>query len=147
MIKIAHRGNINGPIFGRENSPEYLLEAIVQGYEVEVDLWMIKEKPWFGHDEPQYAVSQTDFIKISPKAWFHCKNLEAMEYLAPLSKYLRYFWHQEDDYAIVSNGDIWTHTGRPTSKTSVVVDIDLKSKIDYDNVLGVCTDYPSRLGG
>jgi hypothetical protein len=145
MIKIAHRGNINGPIKGRENSPEYLLEAIVQGYDVEVDLWFIKEKPWFGHDEPQYAISQADFIKISKNAWFHCKNLEALEYMAPLSKYLKYFWHQEDDYALVSDGNIWTHFERLAGPMSIIVDLDFVGKNKNKNVLGICTDYPSRI--
>lgn len=145
MIKIAHRGNINGRIEGRENAPDYLLEAILQGYEVEVDLWMQDETAFFGHDKPQYTVSQADFIRIADKAWFHCKNVEAMEFCAPLAQYLRYFWHQEDDYALVSNGMIWTHQGRPTTSSSIVVDLDLASTFGYGNVHGVCTDYPGKL--
>jgi hypothetical protein len=145
MIKIAHRGNVNGPIEGRENSPEYLLEAILQGYDVEVDLWMIDDQPFFGHDEPKYPVSQADFIRIAERAWFHCKNVEAMAFLAKFAQYLRYFWHQEDDYALVSDGTIWTHTGRPTVGSSVVVDLDLSTSFGHGNVLGVCTDYPVRL--
>lgn len=145
MIKIAHRGNINGRIEGRENAPDYLLEAILQGYEVEVDLWIEDEKAYFGHDKPEYSVSQTDFIRIADKAWFHCKNVEAMAFCAPLAQYLRYFWHQEDDYALVSNGMIWTHDGRKTVASSILVDLDLKSTFGYGNIYGVCTDYPGKI--
>jgi hypothetical protein len=145
MIKIAHRGNINGKIEGRENSPDYLLEAILQGYDVEVDLWFVEDKPFFGHDKPQYEVSQGDFIKIASNAWFHCKNIEAMEFLAPFGERLRYFWHQEDDYALVSNGMIWTHQGRQTRPTSVLVDLELTNTFGYGDIHGVCTDYPGRI--
>lgn len=145
MIKIAHRGNINGPIEGRENSPDYLLEAILQGYDVEVDLWMVDEQPYFGHDEPKYLVSQADFIRIAEKAWFHCKNVEAMAFLAKFAQYLRYFWHQDDDYALVSDGTIWTNTNSATVASSVLVDIDLTSSFGYGNIYGVCSDYVGRI--
>ena len=39
MKLIAHRGNIDGPNPERENSPEYIEEALKAGYDVEVDVW------------------------------------------------------------------------------------------------------------
>ena len=44
MILISHRGNITRPIPERENDPKYVHEAIVNGFEVEVDVWFIKGK-------------------------------------------------------------------------------------------------------
>jgi hypothetical protein len=44
MILIAHRGNLNGPNPEHENKPEYLLNAINKGYNVETDLWLIDKK-------------------------------------------------------------------------------------------------------
>jgi hypothetical protein len=46
MIYISHRGNINGKNIERENSPEYILETLNKGYDVEVDIWIINNK-WF----------------------------------------------------------------------------------------------------
>ena len=37
MIRIAHRGNFAGINRDRENSPDYIEEAIAAGYNVEVD--------------------------------------------------------------------------------------------------------------
>lgn len=37
MIKIAHRGNYKGRVDERENSPDYIEETIITGYNVEVD--------------------------------------------------------------------------------------------------------------
>ncbi len=39
MIYISHRGNLEGPTKDFENKPEYIENAISQGYEVEIDVW------------------------------------------------------------------------------------------------------------
>ena len=44
MIFIAHRGNISGIDKEKENSPDYLIKAINLGFDVEVDLRIIKNK-------------------------------------------------------------------------------------------------------
>ena len=56
MIKIAHRGNLFGRIPERENSPEYIQEALAAGYDVEVDVWFEEGKLFLGHAKPQYEV-------------------------------------------------------------------------------------------
>jgi len=38
MILISHRGNINGQNLEKENSPDYVLEALSKNYDVEVDV-------------------------------------------------------------------------------------------------------------
>ena len=57
MRLIAHRGNFQGINKEQENSPEYLIEAIRNGYDVEVDTWVVDNVFYFGHDEPQYIIS------------------------------------------------------------------------------------------
>ena len=47
MILISHRGNLNGPNEDRENSPYYIMEAIDDGYDVEVDLWWVDGKVYW----------------------------------------------------------------------------------------------------
>ena len=39
-IWIAHRGNTRGPKPEKENQPEYILQAIQEGFDVEIDVWM-----------------------------------------------------------------------------------------------------------
>ncbi len=41
MFYISHRGNIDQIIPERENSPDYINEAIAQGYHVEIDVRLI----------------------------------------------------------------------------------------------------------
>jgi glycerophosphoryl diester phosphodiesterase len=80
MKIIAHRGNLKGPNPERENSPEYLLEAVEAGYDCEVDVWYDDNNQlYLGHDNPKYKV---DHEFLNNKAfWCHAKNLEALEYM------------------------------------------------------------------
>lgn len=142
MIKIAHRGNVNGPN-NRENEPDYLLDAIAQGYEVEVDVWYIGGTLWLGHDYAQYKVDYTFLSKIADKAWFHCKNLEALTYFNDSLSSLNYFWHENDKFTLTSSGYIWTYPGQPVTTKSIIVDLEASDLAKYDNIpYGICTDYP-----
>jgi hypothetical protein len=151
LIKIAHRGNVNGPS-DRENEPSYLLEAIAQGYDVEVDLWVIDDVLWLGHDQPQYQIgdgfSAEGFLpKIADKAWVHCKNKEALTYGNENPWNLRYFWHESDKYTLTSSGQVWVYPGEPVPDGAIVVDLDLSNLERYKYMAyAVCTDYPSKLG-
>ena len=57
MILISHRGNLSGPNPNRENSKEYILEALDKGYSVEIDVWLVKDKIYLGHDNPEYEIN------------------------------------------------------------------------------------------
>ena len=52
MKLIAHRGNINGINPQRENTIDYIEEAIELGYDVEIDLNLHKGGFYLGHDKP-----------------------------------------------------------------------------------------------
>ena len=145
MIKIAHRGNVMGPIPVLENRPDYLIDAIAQGYDVEVDVWWHEGALYFGHDEPQYHVSPEEFYKIRDKAWFHCKNFNALHHFIDFQPTARYFWHEEDDFTLTSNGYIWTYPGKPTGAQSIKVDIKLDNHEKMYEPAGICTDYPSLI--
>ena len=68
MILISHRGNINGINKSRENSIEYIYEALNEGYDVEIDVWY-KGGEWFlGHDGPENYVV-LGFLK-NDKLWY-----------------------------------------------------------------------------
>jgi len=139
LIKIAHRGNVLGPSH-KENQPSYLLDAIGLGYDVEVDIWMIKDRLWLGHDGPQYLIEESFLSDIGANAWFHCKNIEVFYYFNSVCPHLNYFWHQADDFTLTSQGRIWTYPGKPTTDRSIIVDILGDS--EYKNIpLGICSDY------
>lgn len=143
---IAHRGNTRGPIKEFENDPDYLLQAIKMGYDVEVDVWWRNDKIFFGHDTPQYDIRPDQFRAITPHAWFHCKDLYTLRHFVEFHRENNYFWHQEDQFTLTNKNIIWTYPNNDVTDISILVDLDLSSGIDYNDVYGVCTDYPELLG-
>jgi len=146
MIKIAHRGNVYGANPDLENVPEYILNAIELGYEVEIDTWFINGNFFLGHGEPLYPVDPFFILDVADVAWFHCKNLEALYIFSKNFKFCNFFWHEEDDFTLTSHGIIWTYPGKPVSRLSVLVDVDLNSGANYDTLYGICSDYVGLIG-
>ena len=136
MIFISHRGNINGINKKLENNPIYIHAAIKKGYNVEIDVWY-KGAFYLGHDKPQFKVSKK-FLE-NKKLWCHAKNLEALIKLQKLKT--KYFWHQEDDYTLTSNGYIWTYPGKKLSKKSICVLPEIKKTKLSNSISGICSDF------
>ena len=141
MIKIAHRGNFKGPNDFTENRPVDLGVAIALGFQVEVDVWMFDNGISLGHDKPEHEVDERFLVDIKDEAWFHCKNIQALGYFTNNMPDAKFFWHQEDDYTLTSNGYIWTYPGKTVTNKSIIV---LREKTDislYSGAYGVCTQY------
>ena len=68
MKLIAHRGNLNGRNLQLENSPANIMEAIWKGYDVEIDVWHVKNEFYLGHDEPLYEVDESSIDSTDFKA-------------------------------------------------------------------------------
>jgi hypothetical protein len=142
MILISHRGNINGPIPEKENHPDYIDQAIVLGYDVEIDLWSIEGVILLGHDKPQYGISQHWLNERHDKLWVHCKNIQAVEWFNMI-KGFNYFWHEVDTMTLTSFGHIWAYPGKQPIKNSIAV----MPEINNDSITvckGMCSDYIQR---
>ncbi len=147
MKIISHRGNIEGPNSSTENFPDQINDCINRGYDVEIDLRIINDAFYLGHDNPDYIVEFEWLIKNKNKLWIHCKNLESLRYLSDFD--FNFFWHQSDDYTLTSKGHVWTYPGKSVISKSIIV---MPEKISFDfsqlkeyDVYGVCTDYPTRI--
>jgi hypothetical protein len=145
MILIAHRGLVNGPDSNLENLPGRILLSLQAGHDCEIDVRYIDGKWMLGHDNPDYEVP-FEFLE-QPGLWIHAKNIEALYELGKTN--LVYFWHQEDDFTLTSNGYIWTYPGKPLTSRSVMVlpewqDNTLKNIINV-NCFGICSDYPEKI--
>tara|TARA_Y100001938_G_scaffold36350_1_gene50125 strand:+ start:1023 stop:1463 length:441 start_codon:yes stop_codon:yes gene_type:complete len=141
MILISHRGNINGRIPELENTKDYIDKAISKGYDVEIDIWFWKDNFWLGHDEPQYPVSKSYLIERYESLWIHCKNFDALTRL--LEYNLKLFFHEKEEYTIISNKYIWAHNIFNISKKCIIPLLSKKSIKEWTpiNVYGVCSDY------
>jgi hypothetical protein len=140
MILISHRGNINGPIPEAENKPEYIEDTIRLGYDAEIDFWVIGDKLYLGHDEPQYLISDSWLTQFLYRIWVHCKNPEALIYLQENYPQINYFWHQEDTLTLTSKKYIWVYPGKQPIKDSIAVMPEIYND-DISQCLGVCSDY------
>ena len=143
MKLISHRGNINGPDSENENSPKYIERAIQQGYDVEIDL-RIGLGFQLGHDEPQYNIDISWLNQFKDNLWIHCKDFATLTYFVDRKQIgYNFFWHQEDDYTLTSQGYIWTYPGKHVSRNSVLVDLEGVNK--ELNCYGICSDYVGKL--
>ena len=136
MIKISHRGNINGRIEEAENRPDYIEDTLRLGYDVEVDVWFLDGKFYLGHDEALYTTSK--LFLSNPRLWVHCKNVDAV--LELKHSKVHYFWHETDTIALTSQGFMWAYPGKQPIKNSIAVMPELHN----DNLLfciGICSDF------
>jgi hypothetical protein len=145
MILIAHRGLADGPDQTFENHPKKIANSLKEGFHCEIDVRYIDGKWFLGHDGPQYEVPY-EFLE-QPGLWIHAKNLDAL-YVLGASSTINYFWHQEDDYTLTSQTNIWTYPGLPLTKNSIqvqpeITDPEFKS-LDF-NCLGICSKWVRRI--
>lgn len=141
MIKISHRGNLFGPNLKLENSPDYVVEAIRSGYDVEIDFWVVDDKLFLGHDSPQYEINNFFIDSYVKKIWIHCKNLNALDYIMCKPKYYQGFWHENDKYTITTNNYIWTYPEMPVTTKNILVHLGPIQNKAIENIAGICSDY------
>jgi len=136
MILISHRGNLNGRIINEENNPDYILNALNKGFDVEVDVRYYNNNFYLGHDKPEYLVNP-EFLK-NKSIWCHAKDPISMKKLQELKSI--FFWHKNDDYTLTSNGYFWTNIGVKLLSNSICV---LPELSNYKKILaaGICSDF------
>lgn len=141
MKLISHRGNLEGPNPERENHPDYIIEAIQAGYDVEIDVWFKDGKFYLGHDEPQYLFPYDLLNGFYNKLWIHCKDMDSLSNLNELDSNgskLNYFSHENDLGVLTSRGYIWSAN---LYKRGILVMPEMFDKEPNEDTLGVCSDY------
>ena len=116
MFLISHRGNTNSIQQKQENNPFFLDKLLKIGYNVEIDVWLINNELFLGHDNPEYLID-LKYLK-NELFWCHAKNLEALQFM--IKNRIHCFWHQEDDFTLTSKGYIWTYPGKPVCERSII---------------------------
>lgn len=141
MIKIAHRGNYAGKNKDKENTISYIEEAISKGYDVEVDVWLINNQWFLGHDSPTEIINLSFLERLV--IWSHAKNLDAYFTLWNNPK-VNVFWHDKDDFVFTSKGIKWCNINTLTYDGIMVMPELNKHYITLLNTghkpLGICSD-------
>jgi hypothetical protein len=136
MIWISHRGNLSGPCSERENHPDYIIEALLKKYDVEIDVWFVKGEWFLGHDSPSIKIEESFLQK--PGLWCHAKSLESLVKLTQLKVHC--FFHQNDDYTLTSQGIVWGHVKALPPVGGIHVMPETSQK-DFSKCLGICSDF------
>lgn len=148
MIKISHRGNIDGPQPTKENRPSYIDAAIQLGYDVEIDIRLIKSELWLGHDYGEYKVSLKWLDLRKDKLWIHCKDKDSASYLIESKKGFQFFCHTQDEYVLTSTNHLWVHDLTCTIDDTCIIPLMTLSSLElYDGEVpfAICSNYVSKI--
>lgn len=140
MKIISHRGNLRGRIIDQENHPLYVDIAIVEKFDVEVDVWFVNDQFYLGHDHADHLISDQWLLDRKDILWCHAKNNLALFKLMSLR--MNAFWHETDRFTITSNGTIWCYPENFVSGGITVVHGSPSDFVVPSGVYGICTDYP-----
>ena len=105
------------------------------GFDIEIDVRVVNQIIYLGHDTPDYEVDISFFNK---NMWIHCKNLEAVGIMSKAD--LNWFWHDNDMLTLTSKGYIWCYPEVYIEGGITVV----KQEPEHlkQNILGICTNRP-----
>ena len=149
MIFISHRGNLTGKNSERENSPDYIDEAINSGFDVEVDLWVVNDKLFLGHCDPTYEIPVQFLIDRYRKLWIHCKDIDTLVWMvnyhskrhaAGWPRSLNYFYYQNDPVSLTSLNDVWVHPNEEILEGGIVCLPNDKNLKELSKCSGICSD-------
>jgi len=143
MILISHRGNINGKNILLENTPNYIDAAILEGFDVEIDVWYKNNQLWLGHDNPDYNIDYKWFCDRITNLWIHCKNINSIEFFNNCKDKFNFFWHQTDTITLTSKKFIWAYPNKQPIKNSIAVLPELNND-DITFCDGICSDVIGR---
>lgn len=150
MLIISHRGNVNGPVSQCER--DHVENALLSGFDVEVDVRSNMWRLYVGHDEALYELPR-EWVRtdIASRLWFHAKDRRCHDALALVGH--RVFMHEDEPYgSVVPDGLAWIH---PRSNNieippkivaySVLLDIEGHPRVDRSKLstlpYAVCTDW------
>ena len=145
MKIFVHRANLNGPGTG-DNRLEAIEACLEKGFGVEMDLLGVNGQLWIGHDEPAWKI-EPELLKHEGVIC-HAKNIEAAILLSRTGA--NFFCLDRDDFALCSNGWLWTNYGSQPTPLSIMCSPELVGASEnieefYARIKGchgICTDYP-----
>jgi hypothetical protein len=137
---ILHRGLKYGTDPLLENQETLLWKRLQEGWDVEIDVWCIDGLWWLGHDKPSAILQNRDLL-LHPRAWIHCKNLEA---LSSMPDGAHYFTHNSDPATLTSNKYIWYYPGNFAGGERSVIVMPERAGLRFPTLSlasAVCSDY------
>jgi hypothetical protein len=141
-LLISNKGNINGIVPERENSIQYVQEALDLGFLVVVDVFLIgQNQVATGCEVPQYSTT-VEFLK-NTNIICRAQSIECLEFL--LSNQVHCFYHKHDRCSLTNGGLLWTRPGSNITKSCVfnlpeIIMPDVTTIKDIECV-GICSNF------
>lgn len=133
---------MDGPNSTLENRPDYVDKAIEAGFMVEVDLRLIGNQYFLGHDYPIWPVAFNWLNERRDSLLLHLKDISSLHTMIPQ---WNYFCHVNDPYTFTSQGKIWLHSLDLTPDDRTIVPLMTKDLIrsypHKKHVHAICSDY------
>ncbi len=144
MIHIAHRANTTGSNKETENSPLAIQNCLDLSYNVEIDVWYMKDDYFMlGHDAPTYLCPE--HFLFDERIWCHAKNIETVSALKEKSVF-NYFYHETDSITLTNRNYFWTYPGKTLTKNSIAVVPERGYDIEnFNKCFAVCSDFQNIL--
>ena len=138
MLYISNKGNLSGKDPKKENTVEYLLEAVQAGYCIKTDLWVIKGRLVTGTDFPAHGINLEKFEK--DKLLIQARNLPALLFL--LENGYHCFCRESDDIVLTNKNFVLSFNNSLIPKC-IVMNPEENIVSDWNNYLGLCSDFIS----
>jgi len=138
MLYISNKGNISGRDPKKENTVEYLLQAVQDGYCIKTDLWVIKGRLVTGNDFPANGIILDRFEK--DKLLIQARNLPALLFL--LENGYHCFWRESDDIVLTNKNFVLSFNNSLIPKC-IVMNPEKNIISEWSNYLGLCSDFIS----
>lgn len=116
MILISKRGNLVGRTPDKENTIDYIKNALGHNVYVEVDVRTKDDELYLGHDNPQEKIEE-NWLE-NPKFFVHCKDKSTYDRLK-LNKNIKCFMQDDANMVtLIDNSDLyWTNAAfHPATK-------------------------------
>lgn len=147
MIYISHRGNLDSVIPSRENTLDYIDEAIAAGFDVEIDVRTLNNGLYLGHDKADNPVTVQWLLDRRGSLWIHTKDFQSLVNLIEYD--LKLFYHEKENHTIIHNTTIiWSHNILEANRKSIIPLLsydDLRTGIPNKEVYGICSDFIKKL--
>lgn len=140
---ISNRGNLTRVNAHRENTPDYIKEAIYKGFDCVVDVFVSEGVLYSVRSQQHMYILGDDFIaKHRRRLWLRCEDYETVNHILINYPGVKCFINSVSQ--VTSNGAIWTYhynlESTDLSKTIMSMPEWNKWKTT-DNALGVSSDY------
>lgn len=141
-ILISNKGNLNGENPELENSPNYIINALANNYQVKINVTYHKYAFYLG-ENPTYKIPQ-NFLR-DDNLWIQCNDLETLQHITFIHNSSNAFYIKNDIATITKSGIIWLNILSSPSNANSIIYLPETDWDAYKHELyqckGICSNF------